>query len=119
MSANLPRRTRHSRPGTLRLAQEVSTDWREIFQYRAALARLAVALLAILIILFGVKAWRHAFPHRLGERPPDGVLAMVQFSRMNRELTQSARDRAADQAPLVFRGSHQKQHPRPQGPGSN
>jgi len=103
MSANLPRRTRHSRPGTLRLAQEVSTDWREVFQYRAALARVAVALLAIVIILFGVKAWQHAFPHRLGERPPDGVLAMVQFSRVNRELTQSARDRAADQAPLVFR----------------
>ncbi|MFN7766704.1 MAG: HD family phosphohydrolase [Planctomycetaceae bacterium] len=103
MSTNLPRRTRHSRPGTIRLAQEVSTDWREVFQYRAALVRIVVALAAMVIILCGIKAWRHAFPHRLGERPPDGVLAMVQFSRVNRELTQSARDRAADQAPLVFR----------------
>ncbi|MFN6103925.1 MAG: hypothetical protein ACK5EA_05670, partial [Planctomycetaceae bacterium] len=101
MSTNLPRRTRHSRPGTIRLAQEVSTDWREVFQYRAALVRIVVALAAMVIILCGIKAWRHAFPHRLGERPPDGVLAMVQFSRVNRELTQSARDRAADQAPLV------------------
>ena len=97
------RRGRNGRGATLRLAAGPSADWRDLFTDRTKLARIALAFLTIGGLTLCVQAWKHSFPFRLGQRPADGVAAIIDFQRINRELTARARDRAAEQVPPIFR----------------
>src|SRR5262249_32987272 len=97
------RRGRNGRGATLRLAAGPSADWRDLFTDRTKLARIALGFLTIAGLTLCVQAWKHSFPFRLGQRPADGVAAIIDFQRINRELTARARDRAAEQVPPIFR----------------
>ncbi len=97
------RRGRNARGAALRLETGSTTDWRALFGYRGTLARLALALVTIAALTVCVQAWKHAFPFRLDQRPVDGVAALIDFERVNREQTARARDRAAEQVPPVYR----------------
>ena len=97
------RRGRNARGAALRLATENSTDWRALLLDRATVARVALAFVTIAALTICVQAWKHAFPFRLDQRPADGVAAVIDFERVNREQTARARDRAAEGVPPVYR----------------
>ncbi|HLJ10343.1 MAG TPA: hypothetical protein VKU82_04105, partial [Planctomycetaceae bacterium] len=97
------KRGRNGRGATLRLAGEPATDLRSLLSDRAVVSRLALGFVTVAALAVSVQAWKHAFPFRLGQRPVDGVAAVIDFQRTNRERTARARDRAAEQVPPVFR----------------
>jgi hypothetical protein len=97
------RRGRNARGAALRLEMGSTTDWRAVLSDRGTLARLALALVTIAALTVCVQAWKHAFPFRLDQRPVDGVAALIDFERVNREQTARARDRASEQVPPVYR----------------
>ena len=97
------RRGRNGRGAALRLAPGPTTELRCLLSDRRVLARLALGLVTIAALTVCVQAWTHAFPFRLDQRPVDGVAAVIDFTRVNRERTARARDRAAEQVLPVFR----------------
>lgn len=96
------RRGRNGRSAALRLAADPATDLRGLLSDRRVLARLMLGLATIGALTVCVQAWKSAFPFRLDQRPVDGVAAMIDFKRVNPELTARARDRAAERVPPVF-----------------
>ncbi len=70
---------------------------------RGVLARLSLCLLAIVILSFVVQAWKTPFAWRHGDRPAHGILATVDFQRVNSRETDRRREQAADRVPLHFR----------------
>jgi cyclic-di-AMP phosphodiesterase PgpH len=96
------RRGRSHRGTALRLATGSSADIRTILTDRTILARLAVALVTTAMILAAVQGWKPSFPYRLEQRPDAGVTATIGFERINRERTNRARDRAAEQVLQIF-----------------
>src|SRR5262245_52575114 len=97
------RRGRNGRGATLRLTAGPAAEWRELFTDRTKLSRIALGLMTVAALTVGVQGWKHAFPFRLNQRPADGVAAIIDFQRINRERTARARDRAAEQVPPLFR----------------
>jgi putative nucleotidyltransferase with HDIG domain len=79
------------------------TDLRSVLSDRRVLGRVAMGLVTIAALTVCVQAWRHPFPFRLDQRPVDGVAAVIDFERVNRERTARARDRAAEQVPPIVR----------------
>src|SRR5262249_19544155 len=97
------RRGRNGRGATLRLSTGPLTDLRALLRDRRVLARLAMGLVTVVALTVCVQAWTHPFPFRLDQRPVDGVAAVIDFERVNRERTARARDRAAEQVPPIVR----------------
>jgi putative nucleotidyltransferase with HDIG domain len=97
------KRGRSGRGAGLRLAGDPATDLKGLLSNRAVQARLLLGLVTIAALTVCVQAWKHSFPFRLDQRPADGVAAVIDFQRVNRERTTRARDRAAEQVPPVFR----------------
>ncbi len=97
------KRGRNGRGAALRLTSGPATELRCLLRDRTVLARLSLGLLTVATLTVCVQAWKHAFPFRLDQRPVDGVAAVIDFKRVNRERTARARDRAAEQMPAVFR----------------
>lgn len=97
------RRGRHGRGAALRLETGSAADVRTLLGDRAVIGRIALAFATIAALTASVQAWKHAFPFRLNERPVDGVAAIIDFQKVNREQTARARDRAAEQVAPVFR----------------
>jgi putative nucleotidyltransferase with HDIG domain len=67
--------------------------------------RLAICLLFLVAIVFGIAGWRSPFPHRLGDAAPNGILAQIDFDRVNLKKTDLARLERERRVPPVFRYS--------------
>jgi cyclic-di-AMP phosphodiesterase PgpH len=70
---------------------------------RGVLARLALCLLAIVILSFVVEAWKTPFTWRHGDRPDYGILAAVDFQRINSREIERRREQKVGRVPLFFR----------------
>ena len=70
---------------------------------RGVLARLSLCLLAVVILSFVVEAWKTPFAWRHGDRPDHGILATVDFQRVNSRETERRREQTAGRVPLHFR----------------
>ena len=70
---------------------------------RGVLARLSLCLLAIMILSLVVQAWKTPFAWRHGDRPAHGILATVDFQRVNARETERRREQTAGRVPLHFR----------------
>lgn len=92
---------------TSRLAIEASQGFlpRAIaaLRNRKVLARLALVSLAIILLSVVLEGWRSPFPYRSGDRPTHGILATVDFERVNTLETERRRNQAALRVPLHFR----------------
>jgi putative nucleotidyltransferase with HDIG domain len=66
------------------------------------LVRLAVCLVAALVLLVVVRGWAEPFPFRPGMVPPRGIVARVPFEKPDPERTRTAQDRAAALVPVVY-----------------
>jgi cyclic-di-AMP phosphodiesterase PgpH len=67
--------------------------------------RLAICLLFLVLLVFGIASWRSPFPHRLGDTAPNGLLANIDFDRLNLRKTDLAQLERESAIPLVFRFS--------------
>ncbi len=70
---------------------------------RRVLARLSLCLLAIVVLSGVVQAWKTPFAWRQGDRPAQGILATVDFQRINTRETDRRREQSAERVPLHFR----------------
>ena len=70
---------------------------------RKVLARLSLVSLAIILLSVVLEGWSAPFPHRAGDRPSHGILATVDFERINTLETERRRNQAALRVPLHFR----------------
>ena len=70
---------------------------------RGVLARLSLCLLAIVILAFVVQAWKTPFTWRHGDRPVYGILAAVDFQRINSGEIERRREQKVARVPLYFR----------------
>src|SRR3954467_8005034 len=102
MSLTGTKRGRIGRGAALRLESDPSVELHSWLTDRTAMSRLTLAVVTVAALPLCVQAWKHAFPFRLNQRPVDGVAAVIDFQRVNRERTARARDRAAEQVPPVF-----------------
>jgi len=69
------------------------------------LLRLAVCLLFLLLLVIGMGSWNAPFPHRLGDDAPNGLLARIDFDRINLRKTDLAQLERENRVPPVFRHS--------------
>jgi len=96
------RKTRLTRTAPVK----AQTGW--LVRLRAALLnadlllRLAITALAMLLLLLATLGWRSPFPYRLGDKIPDGMLARLDFNRVNERKTDLARLEVEDQIPLIY-----------------
>ncbi len=67
--------------------------------------RLAICLLFLIVLVFGMGSWSAPFPHRLGDDAPNGLLARIDFERINRNQTDLAQLERANRVPSVFHHS--------------
>lgn len=65
--------------------------------------RLLLCAAALVVLTFAVQGWKLPFPFRLDQQPLHGVAAKIKFEKVNKDLTDRARDRASDDVPLIFR----------------
>src|SRR6185436_210936 len=65
--------------------------------------RLAICLLFLGGLVLGIAAWRSPFPHRLADDAPNGILAQIDFNRVNLRKTDLAQLEREMRVPRVFR----------------
>jgi putative nucleotidyltransferase with HDIG domain len=65
--------------------------------------RLAICLSALVVLVFALQSWQSPFPHRLGDHVPNGMLARIDFTRVNQDKTELARIERINREPPVFR----------------
>jgi membrane-associated HD superfamily phosphohydrolase len=82
-------------------ATEPSID-PNVARWRRRLLGIGPALVAIALLLVGMRTWTDPFPYRLWDRPATGVASRIDFLRVNAERTARARDRAIEQVSPVF-----------------
>ena len=70
---------------------------------RGVIARLLLVLLAMIMLTVVVEGWTSPFRFRRGDRPAHGVLATVQFNRIDRHETERRRRQAEERVPHHFR----------------
>lgn len=99
------RRRRSSRASAIKASRGIVASALQHLRDRGILARFAVCLLAIFIITAIVEGWRAPFEFRLGDRVPHGVIATVEFSRVDQNETKRLRDQKAKRVPHHFQRS--------------
>lgn len=97
------KRPRFVRRESARLTSTVQpeTGW-YLLHERGDVLRIGLILLAIAGLVLATQAWRMPFPFRLDQEPVDGVVAKIQFRRVNQQRTTRDRERAAEEVPLSF-----------------
>ena len=97
---------RKTRP--LRLSvHKIGTSWSERLSERLSHTdvslRLAICFVALAGLVLALQSWQSPFPHRLGDDVPNGMLARIDFTRLNRDKTELARIDRENRVPPVFR----------------
>ena len=67
--------------------------------------RLAICVLFLMILVVGIGGWQSPFPHRLGDDAPNGIVAQIDFDRVNARKTDLAQLERERRVPPVFRYS--------------
>ena len=67
--------------------------------------RLVICLLFLGVLVCAIGSWRSPFPHRLGDDAPNGILAQIDFDRVNLRKTELAQFDLGRRVPLVFKYS--------------
>lgn len=97
------KKTRTARAATIAASSTWSARLSNRLRNRAVLLRLALCLLAMIALFLAVEGWRVPFTFRLGDHPAHGVLARIDFTRVNRFETERARAQSESQVPYLFR----------------
>ncbi|MDA0587965.1 MAG: HDIG domain-containing protein [Planctomycetota bacterium] len=99
------RRHRSSRASTIKASRGLVSRAFSMLKDRSTLARVTACLVAILVLTIIVEGWRAPLEFRPGDRSDHGVLATVQFSRVNHDETDRLRQQKEERVPLHFQRS--------------
>jgi cyclic-di-AMP phosphodiesterase PgpH len=98
--------SRRNRPQRLSV-HKVGTTWSgklsEQLTRTDVSLRLSICLLFICGLVVALQSWQAPFPYRLGDDFPNGMLARVDFTRVNQAKTEVARIERESRVPQVFR----------------
>ncbi len=96
---------RRGRPrgASIRLASGQTHEFFQALRRRTVLLKLLLCMLAIVAMTISVQAWTIPVGFRLGQQPLHGIAAKTDFTFVNAQRTMSARSRAAEQVPFLFR----------------
>ena len=72
---------------------------------REVILRLMICLLFLIAFVMGVGSWQAPFPHRLGDDASNGILAGIDFERVNLRKTDLAQLERENRVPPVFHQS--------------
>lgn len=97
-----PRRTRTARLSVHKIGTPLSGRIREHLSRSDVSLRLAIALVALILLSVALQSWQAPFPYRLGDDFPDGMLARIDFDRVNQAKTEVARIERVSRVPPVF-----------------
>lgn len=99
------RRHRRSRASTIKASRGFVARIADRLKDRGIVARIAVCLAAILVMTVVVEGWRVPFERRPGDRIEHGLLATVEFSRIDQDETERLRNQNEERVPLHFQRS--------------
>ncbi len=97
------RKRRPSRVIPLKPASSFWGAFRQPFANRAVWLRVGMCALALTALVICLEAWRSPFPYRIGDFADHGIVARVDFRRIDWFKTDRARSDAEAQTPHVFR----------------
>ena len=97
------RKTRQTRLSVHKVGTSWSGRLSERLNRTDVSLRLAICFIALLALVFALQSWQAPFPHRLGDDVPNGMLARVDFTRINQDKTELARIERVNREPPVFR----------------
>lgn len=96
------RKTRTTRIGSLKTESWAARLGGKLSRGDVSL-RLAICLVFLIAVVIGIAGWRSPFPHRLGDDAPNGILAQIDFKRVNRRKTELAQLERENKVPPIFR----------------
>lgn len=97
------RKSRHTRLSVHKVGTTWSGRLGERLSRTDVSLRLAICLVALVALVFALQSWQSPFPHRLGDDVPNGMLARIDFTRVNQDKTELARIERINREPPVFR----------------
>jgi putative nucleotidyltransferase with HDIG domain len=97
---------RRNRPTRLSV-HKIGTSWTGRLSERLSRTdvslRLAICFVILTGLVFSLQSWQAPFPHRLGDDVPNGMLARIDFQRINQGKTDVARIDQENRVRPVFR----------------
>lgn len=95
------RRKRASRLSSIGASQGLFARLK-LLRDRYVAARILLCFVAIVVLTCVVEGWKSPFTYRLGDRSENGVLATIDFERVDVEETQRSRDTLIARVPLYL-----------------
>ena len=103
MSFLFPRKSRPTRLSVHKVGTPWSIRLGEQLNQTDVLLRLSICFVVLTGLVFSLLSWQAPFPHRLGDDVPNGMLARIDFTRINQDKTELARIERINREPPVFR----------------
>ena len=103
MSFLFPRKNRPTRLSVHKVGTPWSKRLGEQLNQTDVVLRLAICFVVLTALVFSLLSWQAPFPHRLGDDVPNGMLARIDFTRINQDKTELARIERINHEPPVFR----------------
>ncbi|MEX2286928.1 MAG: HDIG domain-containing metalloprotein [Planctomycetaceae bacterium] len=97
------KKRRTSRTVALRPATSLWGRLEDVVHNRRLLLRLGICLAAVVSLVAIVEGWKSSFPYRLGDVVEHGLIATVDFERVNRAETDRAKAEAKARVAPIFR----------------
>lgn len=98
-----PRRNRTQRLSVHKIGSSWSGRLGEKLTRSDVSLRLVICFVAIAALTISLQGWQAPFPYRFGDEFPNGMLARIDFKRVNRSKTEVARIERESRVPPVFR----------------
>lgn len=98
-----PRKTRSTKAATLTASSTWSGRLAEKLRNVDVLLRLAVCGIYLVLMVLVLGGWKAPFPYQLGEFVSDGIVAKIDFERINQKKSELERIRRVELVPKVFR----------------
>ncbi|HUQ72718.1 MAG TPA: phosphohydrolase, partial [Planctomycetaceae bacterium] len=102
-----PRKTRNLKAATITAQTHWTGRLAEHLRDVDLLLRLAIAGVFLVLLIFVLESWRAPFRYHVGDYCADGILARIDFERINQVKTERARYDRERQVALVFRNDVQ------------
>ena len=98
-----PRKTRPQRLSVHKIGTSWSGRLSEQLSRTDVSLRLSICLVVLAALVIALQSWQAPFPYRLGDDFPNGILARIDFERINNGKTEVARIERESRVPQVFR----------------
>ncbi len=98
-----PRRHRPQRLSVHKIRMSLSGRLSEQLSRTDVSLRLAICFVVLASLVVALQSWQAPFPYRLGDSFPNGILARIDFSRINPGKTDVARIEREGRVPPAFR----------------